>query len=165
MSGVDVIPHDTPYSHRKELRWASVSNDSSGRYVCRANVIKDDTSEEKEWWLDIIQPQVPIVDESKENIKSGTLNRSLGEPLQLHCNFIGVPRPQIIWYKDNTEIVEDENSTRIGFRENNTILDIRFIKMEDQGKYECTATNRLGKSSLHTTLKISSKKHLNISFK
>lgn len=151
---ITVTSHDTPYSHRKELHWDNVKNLESGKYVCRANVIKDDTIDEKSWVLDILDPRAPGIEET--TIIGHTLKHSLGEPLQLKCKFLGLPRPTIVWYKDDVEITNDENDTRIALHDNNAILDIRYIKMEDQGKYKCEASNRLGSDSRETMLKITS---------
>lgn len=152
---IKVSSHDTLYSHRKQLHWTSVTNGSSGKYICKANVIKFDSIEEKEWWLDIIQPQTPLLDTSNLN---ETSKHSLGEPLVLNCKFLGIPRPNIRWYRDDVEIIEDENDSRISFHDNKTILDIKYIKIEDQGKYKCAASNRLGDAARETTLKITSNK-------
>lgn len=74
----------------------------------------------------------------------------------MKCKFAGLPRPTVVWYKDDVEITNDENDTRITLRDNNTVLDIRYIKMEDQGRYRCQASNRLGTDTRETLLKITS---------
>lgn len=137
-----------------ELRWNSVKNDASGIYVCRANAINDQ-SEAKEWNMNVVQPQAPVINDT--NMNESELNYSIGEPLQLRCAFNGLPRPKIYWYKDDTEIKPDK---RIKFLSNNTILDILNLKAEDEGKYKCEAVNRVGKSALDTMLKITSKKKM-----
>lgn len=154
VADVTVTSHDTPYSHRKELHWDNVENTQRGEYVCRANVIKDDKFEEKSWILDISAPKKPEIEET--TIIGHTLKHSLGEPLELKCKFIGLPRPTVVWFKDDVEITNDENDTRITLRDNNTVIDIRYIKMEDQGKYKCQGSNRLGTDTRETLLKITS---------
>lgn len=152
---MQVIPHDTPYSHRKELRWNAIASDASGKYVCRANVIKDDSPEEKTWQVTVVEPKVPEIEEINfENGKS--LKHLLGEPLQLRCKFSGIPRPKVTWFKDGDEITSEGNNSRIAIREDNTLLDIHFIKGEDDGEYKCVAQNRLGSSTRQAKLKITS---------
>lgn len=154
---VQVIAHNTPYSHRKEIRWTSVSEAASGKYICKASVIKDDSEETKTWNLEIVQPKLPeIVDSNFVNGK--TLEHSLGEPLNLHCKFIGIPHPEVTWYKNNDEITNDRNDSRIWLNNDNTVLSIKYAKAEDQGKYKCLAENRIAKVALETTLKITSNK-------
>lgn len=150
-----MIPHNTQYSHRKEIRWTSISEAASGKYTCKANVIKDDSEETKTWNLEIVQPKQPEVIET--NFVNGkTLEHSLGEPLQLHCKFTGIPRPQVTWYKNNDEITSERNDSRIWLNEDNTVLSIKYAKAEDQGKYKCVAVNRIAPVALETTLKITS---------
>lgn len=155
-SGIQVIPHDTKFSHRKEIRWSSITSAATGKYVCRANVIKDDSPDLKSWELEIVEPSKPIVVES--NIENGKVLRNLlGEPLKLKCKFAGIPHPKISWYKDGVEIIPESNESRIITLEDNTVLDLLFIKAEDEGRYKCHAKNRLGSTSREATLKISSK--------
>lgn len=154
--GIQIIPHDTQYSHRKELRWKSITEAASGTYVCKANVIKDDTEEAKNLELVIVQPKKPEIEDS--NFENGkTLEHLLGEPLQLRCSFTGIPKPQTSWYKNDDEITVDKNDSRIWLNDDNTVLNIKFTKPEDQGKYKCLAENRIGLVARETTLKITSK--------
>lgn len=151
---IEVISHDTDYSHRKEIRWSSIGGASSGKYVCRANVIKDDTPEFRSWTLEVVEPKRPEVVES--NIDGNSMKHLLGEPLQLQCKFSGIPRPQITWYKDGNEISNEGNDSRISLSDDNTLLDIHYIKAEDEGRYKCIAANRIGTTSRQTELKITS---------
>lgn len=152
------MPQDTEFSHRKQIRWNSIDGSAAGKYVCRANVIKDDSPDFKSWDLDIVEPSRPNVVDS--NINNGkVLRNSLGEPLQLRCKFNGIPRPAISWYKDGSEIKPESNESRIILMDENTVLDVQYIKAEDEGRFKCVAENRLGSVSREVVLKISSKFH------
>lgn len=158
---MQVIPHDTQYSHRKEIRWKSIGSAAAGKYVCRANVIKDDSPDFKSWELAIVEPSRPNLIES--NIDNGkVLKNLLGEPLRLRCKFSGIPHPKISWYKDGSEIIPESNKSRIITVEDNTVLDFDFLREEDEGRYKCFAKNRLGSISREATLKISSKIHFSV---
>lgn len=61
------------------------------------------------------------------------------------------------WYKDGIEIIPESNESRIITVEDNTLLDVQFIKAEDEGRFKCYAKNRLGSDQREVTLKISSK--------
>lgn len=88
---------------------------------------------------------------------NGTTQVSLGEPIRFQCIFAGIPRPTIQWYKDNQLLELDENDSRLVFHENKTLLDIKFVKSEDEGSFKCEAISRLGMASRETKLKITSK--------
>lgn len=151
-----MIPHDTQFSHRKEIRWNSISSEAEGKYVCRANVIKDDSPDFESWELQIVEPSKPHLIDS--NIENGKVLRTvLGERLKLRCNFSGIPHPKISWYKDGVKIVAESNDSRLLTLQDDTVLDFYFIKGEDEGRFKCVAKNRLGSAARETTLKISSK--------
>lgn len=151
---VQIIPHDTQYSHRKELRWKSVSATAAGKYVCKANVIKDDSEETKTWHLNVVPPKMPEID---ANFNSGKIiEHLLGEPLELRCFSSGIPKPYLTWFKDDDEIPTDRNDSRIRLNDDNTVLNIKYTKPEDQGKYKCVAKSRVGSVARETALKITS---------
>lgn len=100
---------------------------------------------------DIPDPLMPQVDTTNLN---DTTQVSLGEPIRLQCLFTGIPRPSIQWYKDNTLLELDENDSRMVFHENKTLLDIKFVKSDDEGAFKCEASSRLGIASRETKLKI-----------
>lgn len=123
--------------------------------MCQANVVRDDSFENRMYDLEIVEPVKPYAENS--NVENGKiLKHVLGEPLQMRCKFAGIPRPTITWYKDDDKISPDSNDTRMTLKENNTLLDILFIKGEDEGKYKCVASNRIATVTRETTLKITS---------
>lgn len=156
ISGVQVIPHDTSFSHRKEIRWNSIPSEAAGKYVCHANTLKDDLPDFRSWELQIVEPSKPQVIES--NIENGKVLRSaMGDRLKLRCNFSGIPYPKISWYKDGVKIVPESNESRILTLEDDTVLDIYYTREEDDGRFKCSAKNRLGSASREITLRISSR--------
>lgn len=90
------------------------------------------------------------------NMDQREFRKSLGEPLRLQCKFSGIPVPTINWFKDDILFQPDANTTRVGLYERNTLLDIKFIRIEDEGTYRCEGLNRLGSTSRATALKITS---------
>lgn len=153
---MQLIPHNTSYSHREELRWTSITSEASGSYVCRANIIKEDKIESKTWELSVVPTKIPEIQDT--NIENGkVLKLALGDPIQLRCSFSGVPHPLISWYKDGEVIIPEDENQRVTLHGNNTMLDIHNVKREDQGKYECAAENRVGRTSFETILEITGK--------
>lgn len=152
--GVQVQEYNTSFSYRKEIRWNSITSAASGTYVCQASAIKDKSTKEQSWNLEIVEPKKPEIVQS--NVENDMALKS-GEPLQMWCNFSSIPRPKIAWYKDGNVISPGSNDSRVSLKENNTLLDIHFTKDEDEGSYKCVGTNRIGSVSRETKLKITSK--------
>lgn len=50
-----------------------------------------------------------------------------------------------------------ENDSRISITSNNQTLDIKFLKIEDEGEVKCVGENRLGSVEQVAALKIASK--------
>lgn len=151
---VEVIAQDTKFSYRKEIRWKTIGEEMSGQYECKAKVIGG-SEESKMWELDVVQPQRPVVD---SNFKSGHVLKSpVGEPIKLKCQFKGIPQPQLTWYRNGNEVRPDYNDTHISLDDNGTVLHFHYTKAEDEGKYKCVATNRIGSTALETTLKMTGK--------
>lgn len=96
---------------------------------------------------------MPAIDFTNLN---DTAKVSLGEPIQFHCLFAGIPRPTIQWYKDNELLELDPNDIRLSFHENKTLLKIKWVKSDDEGTFKCEASSRLGTTSLETKLHITS---------
>lgn len=147
------MPHitnnNTQYSYKKTLHWKSIPKEANGVYSCQANVIKNDSQEKVSWTLDLAEPtKAQIVD---SNIKGKEKEHKLGEPLQMICTASGVPRPTIYWFKDNKKI---STNKKILLHNDNTVLDIKYVTIEDEGNYKCVVSNRLGTEVRETNLKI-----------
>lgn len=91
------------------------------------------------------------------NLDAAEMKKSLGEPLRLLCKITGIPEPDIQWFKNDALITNDQNDTRISIYEDKTMLDIKFMKIEDEGEFKCVGTNRIGSAEMTTNLKITSK--------
>lgn len=78
---------------------------------------------------------------------------SLGEPYRMFCNIVGLPEPEINWYKNGVLI---ENDTRISLSSDKQMLDIKYLKIEDDGEFKCVGVNRLGSVERLANLKITS---------
>lgn len=152
---IQIETFNTDYSYRKNLTWKSINTKDTGQYECRANVINGDSFETRSSYVRVFEPQHPEIDIS--NLDQTEMRKSLGEPLRLQCKFTGIPVPAVRWFKDEALFEPKANHSRIGLFDKNTMLDIKYIKMEDEGKYRCEGANRLGSVSRSTSLKITSK--------
>lgn len=136
-----IIAQDTQFSYRREIRWKSIDEAASGRYVCKANAIGG-TEDWKMLELNVVKPQQPEV---KSNY---------GESIKLTCRFKGVPQSKITWFKDGIEIRSDVNDKRRTFDDHGTIFNFHYTLSEDEGKYTCVGKNELESIKRDITLTI-----------
>lgn len=67
------------------------------------------------------------------------------------CNVKGDPKPAIIWFKNNIEVVSSDNL----HLQKDGSLKLKNILVKDEGEYVCSATNIVGTSD--QTLKLTIK--------
>lgn len=72
-------------------------------------------------------------------------------PVRLTCQALGLPSPQVSWFKDGVKLIEDD---RIAFLQEDqfSTLEISRTYLEDSGQYTATARNELGSVSCHCNL-------------
>uniref|UniRef100_A0A1L8DJT8 Protein tyrosine kinase n=2 Tax=Nyssomyia neivai TaxID=330878 RepID=A0A1L8DJT8_9DIPT len=157
---VTVVVSNTNYSYRSTVMWKKITENDSGTYECRGNVLNEDHQESKDLHLIVFEPTAPQL--HPPIMEGSEILKNLGEHLRLECNFVGIPTPKVNWYKDNELLVyhEGANST-IDFYDDNTVLSIKYIKPEDQGVYKCEGKNKLGSDWQQISLKISDMPGLN----
>ncbi|XP_062856564.1 vascular endothelial growth factor receptor kdr-like [Trichomycterus rosablanca] len=124
-----------PYSVSTSLRLKNVSKDHMKGFQCRA--INLNTMQE------VNTTSALIVDERRipflwQNLTNQDVNSS--STLTLACLAHGLPQPAITWYKDNTPITEGPGITL----SDDGVLIIQRVKKEDEGVYECQASNAEG---------------------
>jgi len=71
----------------------------------------------------------------------------------LECLASGFPKPQIVWSKDGIQITESLDK-RYHLTENGSLLVIKDVQTEDNGKYECLLTNAVGTAKGVSTLTV-----------
>lgn len=69
----------------------------------------------------------------------------------LLCESIGLPDPIITWTKDGTGF--PTTGLRHQMRDSGTI-EFTSVRLEDAGKYKCTASNEAGTASREMTLDV-----------
>ncbi|XP_049512867.1 neuroglian isoform X2 [Dermacentor silvarum] len=68
-----------------------------------------------------------------------------GHQLELHCIYGGRPEPQIVWKKREGDLP----SQRVSYSNHGTTLQLRSISFEDEGTYECEASNGVDEVRKH----------------
>ncbi|XP_036388903.1 neurofascin-like [Megalops cyprinoides] len=75
----------------------------------------------------------------------------------LECPFFGSPRPELRWFKDGHSSPLSGSQYRVY---PNGTLEIRRVRIDDQGPYTCMATSMMGKAENHVRLEV--KEHTRI---
>lgn len=96
----------------------------------------------------VLQP--PMFAETMEEV----IKIKAGESVSFTCRAIGIPTPEITWFRQSTRI-ESSNRYQITTTEDNiSTLVIRRVSLEDAGTYKVVAKNHLGFCSYSTQLSI-----------
>lgn len=122
------------YSISRSLYLHNVSQNSSRGYKCLGHKIHK-KAVLKTATLAVAERKLPWL---TQNLTNQEVNSS--STLTLNCSALGVPRPNILWYKNGIEV---EKGPGITFGDNG-VLTIERVKKDDEGLYECVAINDLG---------------------
>ena len=76
-----------------------------------------------------------------------------GEQLQLSATVKGDPEPKVEWLKDGQKVVSSD-IVDLKYRSGSATLTIEEAFPEDEGAYECVATNSEGKCTTKCFIKI-----------
>ncbi|KAG7329168.1 hypothetical protein KOW79_007342 [Hemibagrus wyckioides] len=117
------------------LRLKNVSRQHTNGFECRAINLITKSVVNSSSNLIIDERRVPLL---TQNLTSQDVNSS--STLTLTCLAYGVPPPLITWYKDKIPITEGQGVTL----KDNGVLIIQRVKKEDEGMYECQASNTEG---------------------
>lgn len=86
-------------------------------------------------------------------ILPGQLKVLLGKDFSLECIYKGNPRPEVVWYKDEIPLEQNDERIRMSIAGTSTCrLEIRNIQPSDSGRYTCEATNSQGRVSTFARL-------------
>lgn len=134
---------NTKYSHQKEIRFSSITNNSSGEYICEAKIIDSQRTENRSLFLNVLVPEKP---KRLSCTPKETVHKILIDTIfEMECSFTGIPKPDIFWTK-----IDGESTTNLAsdghtvFEKNQTKLRINKAKKQDEGKYQCFAKNKVG---------------------
>ncbi|XP_036991059.2 vascular endothelial growth factor receptor kdr-like [Artibeus jamaicensis] len=126
------------YSISLTLVIKNVTQKDKGQYKCKAWTQRNITKMMQHTTQLLIRERVaPFIIENLTNIEVNISGKIL-----LNCNVSGTPWPNIHWLKDGVPVLA---ASGISF-ENNSLI-IERAKKEDEGIYQCKATNELGEVS------------------
>ncbi|XP_078496229.1 vascular endothelial growth factor receptor kdr-like isoform X2 [Lissotriton helveticus] len=114
----------------------NVSLDHAGRYRCTARNRYTNQVVERFTTLLVQEKEAPQV---MQELAALVVNSS--GTLHLECRVNGTPTPTITWLKDGYQM---KPASGISLLVNNSLI-IDRVKKEDQGMYECLASNEMGR--------------------
>ncbi|XP_050310715.1 protein sidekick isoform X2 [Anthonomus grandis grandis] len=96
--------------------------------------------------------QVVVLEKPRflSNAKPETLG-DYGSALSLPCDVIGIPKPNVTWYRNSQEL--DLSDKRYVIEEDNSLM-IKKLLITDNAMYQCFARNKAGESSLSTWIRV-----------
>ncbi|XP_066157107.1 protein sidekick isoform X3 [Euwallacea fornicatus] len=130
----------------RSLALVSINTTHSGVYECNVNLRSGGFPPVK------AVAQVIVLEKPRflSNAKSETLG-DYGSPLSLPCDLIGIPKPNVTWYRNSEEL--DLTDKRYVVEEDNSLL-IKKLLITDNAMYQCFARNKAGESSQSTWLRV-----------
>ena len=65
------------------------------------------------------------------------------KPMTLTCKVIGLPRPDVAWFRDGKELIPTPNIKQ-SYEDDTATLTINKMTMDQDGEYKCIAENSAG---------------------
>ncbi|XP_029852343.1 vascular endothelial growth factor receptor kdr-like isoform X3 [Aquila chrysaetos chrysaetos] len=140
-----VIKTTDNYSISLTLVITNVTKEQSGLYKCRAQNQHNSTDTlEQHTQLLVRAKAAPYVIQNLTDLEVNISGKII-----LECRVSGTPEPQITWRKNGYPI-----SAASGISMENNTLVIERVKKDDEGLYECKASNDMGQDSTSAFIKI-----------
>ncbi|KAI1702784.1 immunoglobulin domain-containing protein [Ditylenchus destructor] len=76
------------------------------------------------------------------------------EKVTFECKVVGIPQPDVTWYKGDEKLAEEPNKITIENIEGVQRLIIESVEMDHQGRYICVAENVAGKTQTEAVLTV-----------
>ncbi|XP_050295850.1 vascular endothelial growth factor receptor 1-like [Anthonomus grandis grandis] len=136
------------YSKKIYVTLNNAELSDSGTYSCRIKDMRDHLDSYHNVTFIVKEPEAPKIIET--NLNEEVVIDYPKMEHTLYCKVFGIPKPKVVWYKEDQVIVPSE---RILFENDNMYLHFNETKVADEGKYRCEVVNTQGLVSQQTLLK------------
>ncbi|NXT63773.1 VGFR4 factor, partial [Chaetops frenatus] len=144
--GHSVLRKMDKYSISLTLLIPNVTREQSGLYRCQAQNQHNSTDRlEQHSQLLVRAKAAPFVIQNLTDLEVNISGKIL-----LECKVSGTPEPRVTWRKNGYPI----SAASAGISMENNTLVIERVKKDDEGLYECQASNDLGQDSTSAFIKI-----------
>ncbi|CAG0913830.1 unnamed protein product [Notodromas monacha] len=123
-----------------------VSHQQAGRYMCIAD---NGVGEPAKAFIDLDIMYKPVI-----TIEEGWIHSGENSQAELTCIIHGQPNPQVSWFRDGVELSGSDSAhwTQSKIDGNVYTLELKNLKREHFGTYECRASNTIGRSEEYIEL-------------
>lgn len=132
------MPDGSKSRNKPQIMYTSVTRKHEGTYKCTA---KNELGHEASKSIKVVIEYEPEIEVEEVFIHSQT-----GDSVELVCNVHAVPKPTVVWRKNN-DIINAEDHANIEIKHNGGhkhTLSIEKVEKENYGAYFCEAKNILG---------------------
>ncbi|KYM91172.1 Vascular endothelial growth factor receptor 1 [Atta colombica] len=160
-----IVQHKTPFTYRSTLKLYRVQESDAQNYFCTGKIMNtmyyegpDTLSDYANYKLIIHDPIPPYFTKTNMNeTKIRTIDVMIEghKTVILQCFTEGMPKPTVMWYKDNVLLKEND---QYFFKYNYQELNIKYLKHHDSGKYSCRAISRLGTNETYQLITVKNAK-------
>lgn len=91
-----------------------------------------------------MEEEAPQLEAPKFIVPAKDVETPIGKTVKITCKAKGVPMPELKWFKDDKEVIPDEEVTILTKDDGETTLTITDVQPEHDGTYTCQATNPAG---------------------
>ncbi|XP_063923158.1 vascular endothelial growth factor receptor 1-like isoform X3 [Zophobas morio] len=144
----------TEYTNRAVLNLEKVQSADTGTYSCQVKR-KDGKSLFKNMTLIVSELSKPVI--VSTNLKKD-MELRLPNSVEFYCKVKGVPKPVILWYRNNEKL---HPSNRTHFKNDGQYMNIVSLDFKDEGAYKCEVSNKAGRVSREVNLKFKNKPDTN----
>lgn len=150
--------HD--YTRTQIIEIKNVSHIDSGWYSCfdsywnKMMYHKSRNPLIKTLNVEVIGKEVPKIESNFEDHHSTTMERSIGEDLELKCDVSQMSIRSFRLFKDNKPMIAKDSDDNKIIKLDTFSVSVKFKKLteKDQGMYSCVATNVFGQDEKNVTI-------------